>query len=247
MKASTDVRAVRSSAMQGTFAEGISSRIRVIAFSPYSVRRQAITTSAPYATAQVQIGSPAHVAAGNDCPFPGEIGNIGKLSLLCACHSCISIVSYFLYVCTDRTRPKRCSQGGTNLSETNLSVTEGDNRQNCTRILGAVLDRIADKWTILVVGALSDGPKRFSELVHEIEGVSHRMLTLTLRNLEKDGLITQTVTPTRPPRVDYGLTPMGQTLIEPFSALFKWAREHLQEMEAFRRAHSEHGEPDPTL
>lgn len=86
-----------------------------------------------------------------------------------------------------------------------------------------VLNRVGDKWSMLVIRLLSQGPQRFSELKRAIEGVSQRMLTLTLRNLERDGLITRTVTPTIPPRVDYALTPLGKTLMKPVKALAEWA------------------------
>jgi DNA-binding HxlR family transcriptional regulator len=86
-----------------------------------------------------------------------------------------------------------------------------------------VLDRIGDKWSVLVVGLLGDGPRRFSELRRTIDGISQRMLTLTLRGLERDGLVTRTVFPTIPPRVDYELTRLGKTLLEPIQALSEWA------------------------
>ena len=89
-----------------------------------------------------------------------------------------------------------------------------------------ILDRIGDKWSVLVVGLLADGPRRFSELRRSIDGISQRMLTLTLRGLERDGLVTRTVYPTIPPRVDYALTRLGATLIEPIMALAAWARTH---------------------
>ena len=89
-----------------------------------------------------------------------------------------------------------------------------------------ILDRIGDKWSVLVVGLLGDGPRRFSELRRSIDGISQRMLTLTLRGLERDGLVTRTVYPTIPPRVDYELTRLGATLIEPIMALASWARAH---------------------
>src|SRR6202163_2755976 len=88
-----------------------------------------------------------------------------------------------------------------------------------------VLNRVGDKWSVLVVALLSDGPRRFSDLRRSIEGVSQRMLTLTLRGLERDGLVTRTVEPTIPPRVDYELTALGQTLLEPVMALTHWAQE----------------------
>jgi DNA-binding HxlR family transcriptional regulator len=89
-----------------------------------------------------------------------------------------------------------------------------------------VLDRIGDKWSVLVVGFLANGPKRFTELKRSIEGISQRMLTLTLRGLERDGLVTRTVFPTIPPRVDYDLTPLGRTLLDPIMALASWAAEN---------------------
>jgi DNA-binding HxlR family transcriptional regulator len=89
-----------------------------------------------------------------------------------------------------------------------------------------VLNRVGDKWSVLVVVLLGDGPKRFSELRRSIEGISQRMLTLTLRGLERDGLVTRTIFPTIPPRVDYELTAMGRTLLEPISALAEWSEEN---------------------
>jgi DNA-binding HxlR family transcriptional regulator len=86
-----------------------------------------------------------------------------------------------------------------------------------------VLSRVGDKWSVLVVSRLGDGPKRFNELRREIGGISQRMLTLTLRGLERDGLITRTVFPTVPPRVDYELTALGRDLLNPVSALGAWA------------------------
>jgi DNA-binding HxlR family transcriptional regulator len=95
-----------------------------------------------------------------------------------------------------------------------------------------VLNRVGDKWSILIVGLLGDGPKRFSELRRSVEGISQRMLTLTVRALERDGLVTRTVTPTIPPRVDYALTKLGSSLLESVQALAAWAdtnRLHVQE------------------
>jgi DNA-binding HxlR family transcriptional regulator len=86
-----------------------------------------------------------------------------------------------------------------------------------------VLNRVGDKWSVLIVGMLGDGPKRFNELRRAIEGISQRMLTLTLRGLERDGLITRTIFPTIPPRVDYELTAMGRTLLKPITALAEWS------------------------
>jgi DNA-binding HxlR family transcriptional regulator len=86
-----------------------------------------------------------------------------------------------------------------------------------------VLNRVGDKWSVLVVALLGDGRKRFSELRRSIEGISQRMLTLTLKALERDGLVTRTVYPTIPPRVEYELTELGRTLLVPIMSLAAWA------------------------
>jgi DNA-binding HxlR family transcriptional regulator len=91
------------------------------------------------------------------------------------------------------------------------------------RAIGDVLARVGDKWSVLVVSRLGDGPVRFNELRRSIGGISQRMLTLTLRGLERDGLITRTLFPTVPPRVDYALTALGRDLLNPVSALGAWA------------------------
>jgi DNA-binding HxlR family transcriptional regulator len=90
-----------------------------------------------------------------------------------------------------------------------------------------VLDRIGDRWTVLVVGSLAQRRMRFSELARQIDGVSQKMLTQTLRGLERDGLVTRTVHPEVPPRVEYELTDTGRTLIAPLASLDAWAREHI--------------------
>ncbi|MGF6975558.1 DNA-binding HxlR family transcriptional regulator [Paraburkholderia sp. JPY465] len=114
-----------------------------------------------------------------------------------------------------------------------------DEHARC-KALGQVLDRIGDKWTIGVVGALSKGPTRFNALLRLIDGVSHRMLTLTLRGLEQDGLVKRTVYPTVPPKVEYQLTDMGRSLTEPLETLSRWAQEHLPAIEAARASPSIH-------
>jgi DNA-binding HxlR family transcriptional regulator len=91
------------------------------------------------------------------------------------------------------------------------------------RAVSDVLARIGDKWSVLVVSLLGKGPRRFNELRRAIGGISQRMLTLTVRGLERDGLVTRTVFPTVPPRVDYELTPLGRDLLNPVSALGDWA------------------------
>jgi DNA-binding HxlR family transcriptional regulator len=86
-----------------------------------------------------------------------------------------------------------------------------------------VLARVGDKWSVLVVTRLGGGPVRFNELRRSIGGISQRMLTLTLRGLERDGLITRTIFPTIPPRVEYALTALGRDLLQPVSGLSEWA------------------------
>jgi DNA-binding HxlR family transcriptional regulator len=86
-----------------------------------------------------------------------------------------------------------------------------------------VLNRVGDKWSVQIVDLLGDGPMRFSDLRRSIEGISQRMLTLTLRGLERDGLVSRTVFPEIPPRVVYELTKLGKTLLDPISALAEWA------------------------
>lgn len=91
------------------------------------------------------------------------------------------------------------------------------------RTVNAVLSRIGDKWSVLIVMQLSAGSRRFSELRRSVDGISQRMLTLTLRGLERDGLVLRTVTPSTPPRVDYALTDLGLSLRASVAALGEWA------------------------
>ena len=100
------------------------------------------------------------------------------------------------------------------------------------RTISTLLARIGDKWTVLVVSTLGEGSRRFNELRREIPSVSQRMLTLTLRNLERDGLVSRTVTPTIPPRVDYDLTDLGRSLLEPVTALSQWALDNVEAIHA---------------
>jgi DNA-binding HxlR family transcriptional regulator len=95
------------------------------------------------------------------------------------------------------------------------------------RAVSEVLSRVGDKWTVLVVQYLGSGPMRFSELKRTIGGISQKMLTATLRGLERDGFVTRTVFPTIPPRVDYQLTQLGQELLTPVAALGEWARSNI--------------------
>jgi len=97
-----------------------------------------------------------------------------------------------------------------------------------------VLDRIADKWTALVIQILASGTMRYAELQRAIGGISQKMLTQTLRSLERDGLVQRTVHPVVPPKVEYSLTRLGRTLIEPLHALCRWSEKHLTELQANR-------------
>src|SRR5687768_440426 len=109
----------------------------------------------------------------------------------------------------------------------------GDPGEYCT--VREVLTRVGDKWSVLVIGLLGNGTLRFTELKRAIEGISQRMLTLTLRQLERDGLVARLVHPTVPPRVDYSLTPLGHTLLETVIGLATWAQTHRTEIEDARR------------
>jgi DNA-binding HxlR family transcriptional regulator len=109
---------------------------------------------------------------------------------------------------------------------------------DCGRV-GEVLSRIGDKWSVMVVMMLRDGSRRFSELKREIGGVSQRMLTLTLRGLERDGIVTRTIFATVPPRVDYELTELGRSLLKPVFALGEWTFSHLDDIDAARRTFDE--------
>lgn len=102
------------------------------------------------------------------------------------------------------------------------------------KAISEVLSRIGDKWSVLVVTTIGDGPRRFTEIKRAIGGISQRMLTLTLRGLERDGLVTRTVHATVPPRVDYELTQLGRTLREPIVGLADWARQNRPAMEQAR-------------
>jgi DNA-binding HxlR family transcriptional regulator len=123
----------------------------------------------------------------------------------------------------------RRTQEGTGVIPGNLHVAE-----DC-RAVSEVLARVGDKWTVLVVSQLGDGPKRFNELRRALGSISQRMLTLTLRGLERDGLATRTVFPTVPPRVEYELTKLGQSLLAPVSALGLWARRHRSAIQVARQ------------
>lgn len=97
-----------------------------------------------------------------------------------------------------------------------------------------VLDRVADKWTALIIQVLARGTMRYAELQRTIGGISQKMLTQTLRSLERDGLVRRTVHPVVPPKVEYALTRLGRTLIEPLQGLCRWSEKHLPELQANR-------------
>ena len=97
-----------------------------------------------------------------------------------------------------------------------------------------LLDRISDKWVALVLKSLMDGPKRYSEVARQLAGVSQKMLTQTLRSLERDGMLTRTVTPAVPARVDYELTPLGESLAGVMAQLKTWAEQHMPEVDQAR-------------
>jgi DNA-binding HxlR family transcriptional regulator len=105
-----------------------------------------------------------------------------------------------------------------------------------------VLQRVGDKWSVYVIDLLGRDTRRFSELHRAIDGITARMLTVTLRGLERDGIVTRTVHPVIPPRVEYALTPMGRTLLDTIGQLVSWTDSHLPEIDAARAAYdARHG------
>lgn len=109
----------------------------------------------------------------------------------------------------------------------------------------SILERIGDKWAIYIVAGLGDGPRRFTELNRGIDGITARMLTVTLRGLERDGIVTRTVHASVPPRVDYELTPLGQTLQVTIAQLIIWAEDHTAEVDAARTDYDGRSCPPP--
>lgn len=114
-------------------------------------------------------------------------------------------------------------------------VLQWDTREDCE--VRQILDRVADKWSLLAIALLDRRSLRFTELRRMIDGISQRMLTQTLRHLERDGLVSRTVRPTVPPRVDYALTPMGATLHDTIRTLVTWTEEHQSQIAAARAAY----------
>jgi DNA-binding HxlR family transcriptional regulator len=118
---------------------------------------------------------------------------------------------------------------------TDVTVLEPHAHDNSDcRGVASILARVGDKWSVFVIMLLGNGPRRFNEIKRMVGGISQRMLTLTLRGLERDGLVTRTVFPTIPPRVDYELTDLGRGLWQPVEALGMWARDHQTEIEDAR-------------
>ena len=131
---------------------------------------------------------------------------------------------------------------GTSKSLSRCDVTEDDSdpfqwdtREDCE--VRQILDRVADKWSLLVIALLERRTLRFTELRHKIDGISQRMLTVTLRQLERDGLVRRTVYPVVPPKVEYALTELGCTLHETIKSLVTWTEEHQEEVAAARAAY----------
>ena len=104
--------------------------------------------------------------------------------------------------------------------------------------ISALLSRVGDKWTVLIVGVLGRGPMRFNALRREVGDISQKMLSTTLRNLERDGFVTRTVTPVTPPQVEYALTDLGRGLLEPVRALAAWTLANAEAIEAARRTYA---------
>ncbi|QYG91683.1 helix-turn-helix transcriptional regulator [Iamia sp. SCSIO 61187] len=133
-------------------------------------------------------------------------------------------------------------EDGTSKSPTHCGVTDDDvvqwdTREDCE--VRQILDRIADKWSLLVIALLAQETMRFTELQRRIDGVSQRMLTVTLRHLERDGLVHRTVHPVVPPRVEYTLTPLGASLRETIQALVVWTETHQNDIASARAAYDD--------
>ncbi|MGO4716786.1 winged helix-turn-helix transcriptional regulator [Bradyrhizobium sp. 2TAF24] len=128
------------------------------------------------------------------------------------------------------------SRTATKPTHTDVTAPELPHRIEDCRAVGTVLARVGDKWSVLVIMLLQGGPRRFNELKRTVDGISQRMLTLTLRGLERDGLVTRTIYPTIPPRVDYALTDLGRSLAEPVKALGEWAFDNMTDIEQARQA-----------
>jgi DNA-binding HxlR family transcriptional regulator len=122
-----------------------------------------------------------------------------------------------------------------------LAVASADQPPSCRA--REVLARVGDKWSVYVIDLLGQDTKRFTELHRSIDGITARMLTVTLRGLERDGIVTRTIHPVIPPRVEYALTPMGQTLLTTIGQLVAWADGHVSDIEAARAAYDARHQP----
>jgi DNA-binding HxlR family transcriptional regulator len=124
-----------------------------------------------------------------------------------------------------------------------VTVRLPDRASDDCRAVSSVLARVGDKWSVLIIVLLGDGPRRFNEIKRMVGGISQRMLTLTLRGLERDGLVTRTLYPTIPPRVDYELTSLGRSLWQAVEPLGSWARGHVKEIARARDKFDKRGTP----
>lgn len=140
-------------------------------------------------------------------------------------------------------------EDGTSMSPRHIPDTEAcdrwDAREDCE--VRQILDRIADKWSLLAIALLDRRTLRFTELRREIDGISQRMLTLTLRQLERDGLVDRTVYPVVPPKVEYRLTPLGTTLYATIQSLVTWTEAHQNEIAAARAEYDARAAGSPAL
>jgi DNA-binding HxlR family transcriptional regulator len=135
------------------------------------------------------------------------------------------------------------TQDGTLACLRHLEVTIKVNQPDRTAMTAGrcrvreILDRVGDKWSLFVIFQLGGGPQRFTALKRSVDGISQRMLTVTLRGLERDGIVSRTMYPVMPPRVDYELTKMGQSLLDAVASLMAWADAHLDDVDAARQAY----------
>ncbi|MGX9394077.1 winged helix-turn-helix transcriptional regulator (plasmid) [Nitrobacteraceae bacterium UC4446_H13] len=127
---------------------------------------------------------------------------------------------------------------------TDVTAPPAEHLPGDCKAVGSILARVGDKWSVLVIMLLAGGPRRFNEIKRTIGGISQRMLTLTLRGLERDGLVKRTVFPTIPPRVDYELTALGHSLKTPVENLGRWAFCNLPEIEGAREAFDKNAAAD---
>lgn len=138
-----------------------------------------------------------------------------------------------------RPTPHDPSAAGDVLSDSTAPVAKWADSEHC-RVVRETFGRVGDKWSLLVIVILAQGPQRFTALKAGAVGISQRMLTLTLRKLERDGLVERTVFAVIPPRVEYALSPLGRTLIDPVTALADWAVTHHDTITSSQNRYDEH-------